>query len=352
MSNLLLSGKNSKGVELHDGMFFDSFEKAIVGNGGIGDFNEMKKCKHILQGFMQRPQMVLKKKIQAMTVSTDLPQIWGENFVVTVDQADYDLGYEQAFQDVPAVKGKNFWSVISGHTSVTFKKVPEGGKIQVDGKTGDKSYFYVDKYGGAIGWTWESVEFREVFNMLQEAMFFRNKYFENKANIYYGVLQAAAAVNAVTPYDVATDGQLRRDIKTINEAILALTLRLKDKGYGNMANTPVIIYASRALEGRINAALRASTDAMANGFTTGAPMGAETVTGRPIRVIYTYNSNIAANRPLVVVPGITITKQDYMMPTTYTADTDYLSLNRAQSVWAAFGCGIGDSDQCQNFLLS
>jgi hypothetical protein len=346
MSNLFLSGKRN-GKILEDSLFFNEVEKARG-----GDPVAAKKVHAVLQAFVEKPKKILQKKMQAMTVSTDLPQIFGESFVITVDQTDFDLGYEQIFQDVPPTKGKNFWSVISGHTSVTFKKVAEGGKIETNGKTGDKTYFYVDFYGGAIGWTKQSLEFRDTYTMMQDAVFFRNKHFENKANVHYGVLQTAAAQNVATPYDTGTDGQLRRDLRTINKAIYDLTIRLKDKGYGNMAGVPVVIVASRALEDRINAALRASTDSMANGYATGLPMSAVQITSRPKRVVFTYNDAIALNMPIVCVPGITITKQDYMQPTTYTAQEDILSLNQAQSVWSCYGCGIGDSEQVQNFIMS
>jgi hypothetical protein len=342
MSNYFLSGKNIKGKELNDELFFDSLHKAIIGNNGRGDF------KAVLQAFLQKPRKILQKKIQAFTVSTDLPLLTGESFVITVDQAAYDLGYEQAFAEVPPVKGKLYWTVIAGHNSLTFMKVPEGGRIVTAGKTGDRVTFQVDKYGGALGWTWEAVEGRETYQLIQDAMIFRNRFYETKANVFYMLLQAAAISNAVTPYDtVVADGQLRRDIRTINQAIYDLTIRLNGKGYGDMANMPVIIYANRSLENRIKAALRATTDAMATQLA-----GAEQITDRRVTVLYTYNTAITANRPIVCVPGITITRQDYMMPTTYTAPTDILTLNGAQAVWAAYAGGIGDSEQCQNFILS
>jgi hypothetical protein len=347
MSNYFLSGKNKNGKKLTDELFFDALYKAIIGNNGRGDYNEISKTKAVVQSFLQKPRNILQKKIQAFTGSTDLPLLTGEPFVITVDQTAYDLGYEQAFAEVSPVKGKLFWTVIAGHNSLTFLKVPEGGRIVTAGKTGDRVTFQIDKYGGALGWTWEAIEGRETYSLIQDALIFRNRFYETKANVFYMLLQAAAATNAVTVYDTGTDGQLRRDIRTINQAIYDLTFRLRDKGYGDMANAPVIIYANRSLENRFKAAIRATTDAMATQQT-----GAEEITSRPVTVIYTYNQAITANRPIVCVPGITITRQDYMMPTTYTAPTDVLTLNGAQAVWAAYGGGIGDSEQCQNFLLT
>lgn len=333
-----------------DNVFFDNLFKAYKEK----DVMLANKCMGVLQAFLNQPRKVIEgnvqafnKKIQAISVSTDFPLMLGESFTITIGQDNFDLGYEQAFQDVPKTPGKNFWSVVAGATSLTFVKVPEGGKLVVNGKTGDKTYFFVDKYGGALGWTWEAEEFRDIFGMIQDATLFRNKFYSSKANIFYALLQAAAALTGVTAYDAGADGQLRRDIRTINQAIYDLTFPLRNKGYGDTANAGVIIYASRALENRINAALRASTDAMATQQT-----GAEQITSRPVRVIYTYNQAIAANRPIVVLPGITVTKQDYMMPTTFVGQQDILTLNKDVAVWAAYGGGIGDHEQCRNFLLS
>jgi hypothetical protein len=334
-------------------LYFDMLAKAADRENP--DLECKKQCAIALQSFMNEPHKIKAKvqaltekvKVQGMTVSTDLPFLTGESFNLVTASRNFDLGYEQAFQNIPRIQGKRFWSAIGVQNSLTFVKVPEGGKVVVAGITGDKVFFTCDKYGGAIGWTYEAIEGREIMQLVNLADIFRNKYFELKANIHYALLQTAAITNPVTPYDAGADGQLRRDIRTINQAILDLTTRLLNKGYGDMANAGVIIYANRSLEGRINAAMRASTDTMSNVLG-----GAQAVTTRPIQIIYTYNTAITAGRPIVLLPGWGLQRMDYMLPTTFTDKQDILSLNIAQAVWGDYGAGVADSEQCQNFLLS
>jgi hypothetical protein len=331
-------------------LFFQALEKAAVDK----DKQSMEKCKIALQAFIDKPRKKSKlvktkltEKIQAFTVSTDLPFLTGEPFKHTHEENEYDMGYEMAFDNVPKVKGKRFWSWLTTQDALTVKKVPEGGRIDVVGASGDKVYFHCNKYGGALGWTYEAIEGREIMQLIRLARRFRSVQYETKSNIGYLLLQTAAASNPVTAYQTTGAGQLQNDILTINLAILTLTKRLKDKGYGDMANARVIIYAHRDLENRIGAALRATTNALATAGSSG-----QQITSRPIDIIYTYNSAISWDKPIVLVPKNGLMKMDYMLPTVMTDKQDILTLNIAQAVWADYGFGVGDTEQCQNFLMS
>jgi hypothetical protein len=330
-------------------LFFNSLIKAAVEK----DNTAREKCRVALQAFMNEPRTKQKtvvkklaKNIQAMTVSTDLPFLTGESFSHVHAENNFDLGYERAYDNVPRIQGKRSWSWLGTTDGLTVKKVPEGGRIDVVGVHGDKMYFECDKYGGAIGWTYEAIEGREIMQLINLGKIFRNGEWETKANIGYTLLQAAAAKNTVIPYATSGTGQLQNDIITINSAIATLTKRLKDKGYGNMANARVIIYAHRDLEDRIGAAMRATTSALAAAGSVGVQ-----ITSRPIDIVYTYNSAITWDRPIVLVPGWGLQKMDYMLPTVFTDKQDILTLNIAQAVWADYGFGVGDTDQCQNFNM-
>lgn len=329
-------------------LFFNELEKAVK----YHDNKAKEKCKVALQAFMNEPRKIQKNKtrisdkIQAFAVSTDFPFLTGESFNHVHQENNYDMGYEMAYDDVPKIKGKRFWSWLTTQDGLTIQKVPEGGRITVAGVSGDKIFFHCDKYGGAIGWTYESIEGREIMQMINLAKQFKNKYYETKSNIGYLLVQAAAAANAVTPYSTTGTGQLQNDIVTINTAILTLTQRLKDKGYGDMANARVVIFAHRDMESRIGAALRATTTALATAGNVG-----QQITSRPIDIVYTYNTSIRSDRPVVMLPKWGFQKMDYMLPTVFTDKQDILTLNIAQAVWGDYGFGVGDTDQAQNFLM-
>jgi hypothetical protein len=330
------------------------FFKTLI-NALNGDKTAKQQFQVGIQAFMSEPitqkvkiqALTDKIKIQSFTVSTDLPFLTGESFNLTEAANVYDLGFEEAFQVVPKIQGKRFWSDIAIQNALGFVKVPEGGRISVVGLSGTKVFFMPDKFGGAIGWTYEAIEGREILQLIKLSRTFINRYYENRANIAYALLQAAAITNPITTYDPGADGELRRDMRTINQAMYDLTFRLRNKGYGDMASAPVIIYANPLREARINAALRASTSEMANVLG-----GAQQVNGRPKKVIYTYNAAITPNRPMMVFPGWGLSKMDYMLPTTFTDKQDILTLNIAQSVWGDYGFGIADTEQVQNFILT
>lgn len=308
--------------------------------------DNLKKCVAAINAFMMKPKKEIQKQIQAVAVSSDFPQPGRNNYNVTIESDNFDMGWEKAFKQVTLGKQKNSWQIYDVSNNLTFQKVEEGHKIEVAGMAGAIATAYVDKYGGAIGWTDELIRFNEVAAMVDKAQIFRNKFWSNKANIHYALLAAAAALNVVAWQGAATDSQTVRDILTINKAAFDLGNGLKDKGYGDMATAPLIIYANPFDEQRIEAAFRSVTANLNAGTSKG-----DQVTKRRIDRIYTYNSSIVAGSPILILPGQKIQKADAMQPTTYTAEIDVLSLNRLQAVWAYYGGVIGDTDQCYTITL-
>lgn len=328
----------------NDDLFFETLIEGFESN----DLRKQNDCKVALQAFMGQPKKVMKKKIQAVGVSTDFAQVTADAFNVTIQENNFDLGYEKAFRSVPLGKNQDFWEIYDVVNTLTFYKVEEGQRIEAAGVSGSKAIAYVDYYGGALGWTDKMIRFRKVAAMLGMASIFRNNFFTNKANNHYALLAAsvvATGFNTATQGAVA-DGRLQRNIQTLNQAIFTLTNRCLNKGYGDMANAPVLIYANPFDEARIEAAFRAVT---ANQASAGAT--AEQVTKRKVSRIYTYNTSIVAGTPLLVLPGQKIQKADAMAPTTYKNPQDILTLNYVQSVWAIYGAIVGDIDQIQSMTL-
>jgi hypothetical protein len=326
-----------------DILFADLLYKAVEEkNLEAGDM-----VKKALQAFIMKPKTNLVKKIQAVGVSTDIPKNLTESFNVTLETDNFDLGYEQAFRTVPLGANQDSWEIFDVSNALTFQKVEEGQRIEVAGISGSKATAYVDYYGGAIGWTDKMIRFRKVAAMTDLAMVFRNKFWANKADNHYTLLAAAAASNITAYQGAVADGQIRRDIETINKAAFDLGNRCKDKGFGDMANAPMIIYANPYDESRIEAAFKAMT-----GDLSTALGKAGQITSRRITRIYTYNSNILAGAPVIVLPFQKIQKADAMAPTTYTMAKDPLTLNECQAVWAIYGAIVGDTDQTGRITLS
>lgn len=310
------------------------------------DAVEVKKVTGLISAFMNEPKAEMTKKIQATGVSTDFAIVTKDSFNVTIETDNFDMGWEQAFKSVPLGKNQDSWQIYNVANSLTFRKVEEGGRIEVDELTGTIQTAYVDYYGGAIGWTDKMIRFRKVAAMMDLMSVFRNKFWANKADNHYILLATAAALNVTAYQGVAADGQARRDIRTINQAAFTLTDRLKDKGYGDMASAPLLMYANPFDEDRIEGAFRTISNALVSTNNI-----AQQVTARRIKRIYTYNSNIVSGSPILVLPGQKIQKAEAMSPTTFTSPKDPLTLNQLQSVWAIYGAIVGDTEQCQQLTL-
>lgn len=309
----------------------------------------LDQCKVALQCFLNEPKKKIKEKIKAtgITVSTDLPLVTTDNFNVTLESDYFDMGWELAFKQVPIDKGKKYWEVYNIANSLTFNKVEEGQKLEQAGFTGTRQLGEVDYYGGALGWTDAMIRFRELAAMLDLAQTFRNKFWSNKANIHYALMATAAALTVIAYQGVAADGRTLRDILTLNQGAYQLGFLNRNKGYGDTANMPIILYANVADEERIEAAFRVTS-----GQLVAARENGIAITGRRVKRIYTYNAFIASGSPIMVLPGNKLQKADTMPPTTYGAELDILSLNRVQTVWAIYGAIIGDTEQCLQLTLS
>lgn len=344
----------NKFLSENDGLLLDYLQKLINEQANVISNSIEANCvKAAMQAFVNKPMSTYKKaiqafkqKIQAVAVSTDFDIMTTGAFNVIVEQDNFDLGWEAAFRDVPRDEDKDFWEIGTVVNGVTFRKVQEGQRIQVDGMTGDHVLAYVDYYGGAIGFTDKMIRFRKLAQMFDIASGFRNKFWANKADNHYAILAAAAAGNVIAWQGAGTDTRVQRDVLTINQGAFTIGNVNKDKGFGDMATAPLIIYANPYDEERIEAAFRAVTADLVAGQQRGTA-----ITKRAIRRIYTYNSNVVAGSPLLILPGNKIQKNDAMAPTTYTAPDDILTLNRVQAVWAIYGAAIADTDQCYQLTL-
>jgi hypothetical protein len=315
------------------------------------------KVQLALQAFLNKPKKVKKaiqamraKQIQAVAVSGDFSVITSDSFNVTIESDNFDMGWEEAFKQVTLGDKQDNWEIYNVANSLTFRRVQEGQRLEVAGLTGTSVRATVDYYGGAIGWTDKMMRYRKVPAMVDLAETFRNKFWSNKAGNHYALLAAAAALNVTLAQGVANDGQLRRDVLTLNRAMFNLTNRNIDKGYGDMATAPILLYANPFDEDRIEAAFRVTTDALAT--VAGVTGIGQKIARRVVKRIYTYDSNIVSGAPILVLPQRKIQKADGMLPTIYNQEQDALTLNRVQALWAIYGAVVADDEQCETVTLA
>jgi hypothetical protein len=330
----------------NDKKFFELLKTGIKDK----DQESFDKVTVAIAAFMNQPTTLLKKQQKqihavGMSVSSDFPIITKESFNVTVQSQNFDMGWESAFKLVPLGENQDAWEIYDVANSLTFMKVEEGQRIDVAGFTGTKTTAYVDYYGGALGWTDKMIRYRKVAAMLDLAETFRNRFWSNKANNFYALLAAAGALNLTAYQGAAADGQLQRDVQTINEAAFQLTNRCRNKGYGNTADAQLIMYYNPRDKARILAAFQVTTANLAAAGRTGDTINYN------ITLIPTFNTFIVSGTPLLVLPGNKLQRAEGMAPTPYGPEMDLLSLNRVQSVWAIYGGIVGDTDQCETMTL-
>jgi hypothetical protein len=330
-----------------DNNFFNQLTEADKGNK-----DSQLYIRKTLQAYLFEPKIIqrnIQRKIQALgpTVSTDLPLMARDAFTITIAEDNFDLGWQAAFQNIPLGQYEDSWEIFDVDSALQFVKMNEGQKLEVAGFTGSKVTAYVDYYGGAIGRTDKVMRFRKLYAYIDAARRFRNNFFTTQADIFYALIAAAGAFN-VTAYDGGADGQLRRDMRTINSAILTLTDRCKDKGIGNTANIPLVMYANPFDRARIEAAFTATTNPMSATESAATELSKT----NPIQRIYTFNQFVVAGSPIVGIPGNKNQRSEALAPTTFKGELDVLTLNVHEAVWAIFGGVIADTDQWQQLTLS
>jgi hypothetical protein len=314
-------------------------------DGGSVDLKDQLKVKAALQAFVHKPVIEqenkikeIKARIQAVASSTDFPVNATNLFNLIVDQANYDMGWQAAFRDVPKDAGKQFWEIATVHNGIIFRRIPEGGRIRVEEISGENVLAYVDSYGGALGFTDAMIRYRQLAIMFDKAIAFRDSFYLSKADNHYLLIWTAGHAH-ILPWQAGAT-QLIRDLATINLASATLGNTNKDKGYGVTGQTPFILYANPFDEARIEMAFAQTATSLAQGGIAAAP-----ITGRPIRRIYTYNRFIQQNHPILCLPGQKSQIHEELAPLTYNAPEDILTLNKMQSVWSIYGAAIADDEQ-------
>ncbi len=285
------------------------------------------------------------KIIQAFTGSSDLPILTKDVFNVTNQVVNYDLNWQDAFKGISLLKGQLSWEIGTVTSGASFRLIPEGEKVKYERYKGDKVSASVQKYAEAIGFSWETIEGRKLYQFIDQIEQVRSNLYNLWADIHYGLLGVAGALNTISWQGIATDAQIDRDIATINLGYTSCGDANKDKGYGDTANFPGILYSSPNLMSRINRAFRATDADMLRGRQPG---GAGSVNGgtmdHNINPKFTWNSAIDANKGLLVLPGNKIQNSVYLRELSLSKQ-EIESLNELRTYWSVFGATIADTDQ-------
>ena len=115
----------------NDNLFFEMFDKALK----AGDRDAANKVQVALTAFVNEPVKQVQRKIQAInalksiqgvSVSTDFEQLITNSFNVTVQEDNFDLGYERVYRSVPLDPQRDFWEIYDVQNGLSFRLVEEG----------------------------------------------------------------------------------------------------------------------------------------------------------------------------------------------------------------------------------
>jgi len=299
-----------------------------------------------IQSFMQSVAVKEGDKIiQAFSGSSDLPVLTKDVFNVTQVMPIFDTLWQESYKGIPLRKGQLEWEIADVQAGFTFELIPEGGKIKFYSISGTKESAKIAKYGMGIGLTWEMIEGRKLYAFVDLMGQVRARLNNLWADTHYGLLATAALSAPIAWQGVATDPVVERDIATINKGYETIGSACKAKGYGDTANAPMLLYVSPLLKARVMQAFRATSRDIIVGRQAGA---ASTVAGQIVEYNvaprFTWNSNVPANKAVLVLPGNKIQNSVYLRELGLS-ERDIETLSELRTYWTAFGAIVGDTDQ-------
>lgn len=283
--------------------------------------------------------------IQAFGGSSDLPVLTKDVFNVTMQAPNFDLAWQRVFKGIQLLKGQLSWEITDVTNAIEFREIAEGGKVDIAPFSGNKATVSIKKYGAGLGMTWEIMEGNKLYAFAENLEIMRAKLYALWANIHYGLLATAGASRQTSWQGASSDKTIDRDIATLNEGAYQIGNLCKAKGYGDMANAPMVLFAPVTLKARINAALRASREQILALGGKGTPVD------WPIEVAYTFNTNISSDNALLVLPGNKIQNSVYLRELGLSKQ-EIESLNEVRTYWTAFGAAVGDADQVRELSFS
>lgn len=300
-----------------------------------------------IQAFMQSVAVKDQdgKIIQAFSGSSDLPVLTKDVFNVTQEVPNFDTLWQASYRGVPLRRGQLSWEIADVSAGFSFELIPEGGKVKFHSISGATADAKIAKYGMGIGVTWEMIEGRKLYAFVDLLMQTRAALNILWADTHYGLLATAAATVPVAWQGAATDPIIDRDIATINVGYTTIGDATKDKGYGDTANMPMLLYASPLLKARLMQAFRATSSDIVSGRRDGA---ASSVAGQVVEYAVTprfsWNTNIPADKAIMVLPGNKIQNSVYLRELGLS-ERDIETLSELRTYWTAFGAIVGDADQ-------
>lgn len=291
--------------------------------------------------------------IQAFSGTPDLPKITEDVFTREMIMPNMDVGWQQAYKTIPLERGQLTWQILEVDSGFTFELTPESAEAKIYSVSGTSVTAKVEKYSAGIGLTWEMIEEHRLYNFMQLYEALRMKYYTLWANVHYKLLAQAAGFtpggtskfggtftklsdgNDKIAYDATGASEEAKDAVTINKGHDTIAKALKDKTYGDTANSQLLLYVRSNMRPRLENVLGRSGHQNHPNFSNSIGM---------VMPVYSNNDNIPENAGILVLPGYKIQNAVYLREMVKNFE-DYKNLNMISTYWTVFGAIIGEAQQ-------
>lgn len=201
--------------------------------------------------------------VQGFATSQDFPTTVLEVLDKYHQTLYFDTAYEQVFKWFDMRNSnRNGFSITDVISGLTFALIPEGMKAKLYKMSGKKVDVTLDMYGAGLGWSRRLFDDKEYWVIEDNAIEFRNKAYESKAQDYYDLIEGIVAIydlgwQAVTGAIPNTNENYVpiRDINTINKACEEILLRLRHLGMSVSPQSEFLILSPIQNIGRLRRAV-------------------------------------------------------------------------------------------------
>lgn len=306
------------------------------------------------QGYIRAPQIAGKLRdrarkaaiLEAFSTKGDWPEVINSlgNVMVMQGEENYDTNYELLFD--PALKDPNrsSFEIVDITRGIQFRRIAEGGKVRIEKMQGTKMQVELAWFGAAVGWTEQSIRYREIQTIADKAIAFRDAYQSRRADDHYALVnQAASTGGQETEWSAEGATTADQDAATINDAYGTLLRRFYGKpGYGSATGKRVVYLLHQVeMTQRIHGAMTRRFQAFD---------GSEGIIRYPVVPLISLNeelwSGLDPSDCIMVVPGIKNKKLEELAPTNYRVADPY-SLTYVDIVWTAYAACMANRGQAQ-----
>jgi len=313
----------------------------------LADPEGHRKFTGAVQHYLVGPELK-RAKVTEYTTRGDVPESASDAVAAFYEAPEADFGYERVFDIIDFTSTrKNGFDIVTVGAGLTFAPVKPGEKARVYKLTGDKITVDFHRYGGALQWDKTWFDDAEFWNIEEATRQFRNRWYSDRAQVFYDLVSASRPDSDVAWQGDAGDPKAVRDAETINRACSEIISALADNGYDVTPQSRFVVVAPVQLMARMQNALRVSM----------LDSGAESQLNFNVELVVTNKlrnqalDSTETSRYFVCLPGRKA-KGGYRQELTLLAETDILAYAETVAAWGRYGGAVGDSEQFRRCATS